>query len=218
MQLYDYYRSSAAYRVRIVLELKGIDAKRVPVDLRADEQSSDAYRSLNAQGLVPALVTPGGALGQSLAIVEYLDELEPEPPLLPGRAFDRARMRALAQTIACDVHPLNNLRVLNYLRGPLGQDEDAVQGWMGNWIRRGFAALESQAPATAYFGGTAPMLADVVLVPQMYNARRFGVDLRDFPALVALDERLRALAAFERASPEAAAARMRAAEPRQVIR
>lgn len=211
MQLYDYYRSSAAFRVRIVLELKGIDAVRVPVDLRTDEQSGAAYRAVNAQGLVPALVTPSGVLGQSLAIVEYLDEVEPEPPLLPARALDRARMRGLAQTIACDVHPLNNLRVLHYLRGPFGQDEDAVQGWMGNWIRRGFAALEGEAPEQAFFGGSAPMLADVVLVPQMYNARRFGLDLRAFPRLVALDERLRALPAFERAAPETAAAQVRTA-------
>ena len=211
MRLYDYYRSSAAYRVRIVLELKGLDAERLSVDLRAGEQVSDAYRSINAQGLVPTLVTPSGVLGQSLAILEYLDELEPEPPLLPARAFDRARMRSLAQTIACDVHPLNNLRVLNYLRGPLGQDDDAVQDWMGHWIRRGFEALERQAPETGCFGGAGPMLADVVLVPQMYNAWRFSVDLDAFPRLVALDARLRALPAFERATPEATVAHDRAA-------
>ncbi len=202
MKLYDYYRSSAAYRVRIVLELKGLDVERVSVDLRAGEQADDAYRSLNPQGLVPALVTSDGVLGQSLAIIEYLDELHPEPPLLPKGPFDRARMRSLAQAIACDVHPLNNLRVLNYLRGPLGQDESSVQGWMGTWMQRGFEAVEYEAPETGFFGGDAPMLADVVLVPQMYNARRFEVDLGAFPRLVALDERLRVLPAFERAAPE----------------
>ena len=202
MKLYDYYRSSASYRVRIVLELKGVDVERVPVDLRAGEQGAADYRALNPQGLVPALVTSDGVLGQSLAIIEYLDERWPEPPLLPERPFDRARMRSLAQTIACDVHPLNNLRVLNYLRGPLGQDESSVQAWMGTWIQRGFEAVECEAPEAGYFGGEGPMLADVVLVPQMYNARRFEVDLTSFPRLVALDARLRALPAFERAAPE----------------
>jgi maleylacetoacetate isomerase len=202
VKLYDYYRSSASYRVRIVLELKGIDVERVPVDLRVGEQGGADYRSLNPQGLVPALVTSDGVLGQSLAIIEYLDERWPEPPLLPKRSFDRARMRSLAQAIACDVHPLNNLRVLNYLRGPLGQDETSVQAWMGTWIQRGFEAVEREAPETGFFGGDAPMLADVVLVPQMYNARRFDVDLTAFPRLVALDARLRALPAFERAAPE----------------
>jgi maleylacetoacetate isomerase len=205
VKLFDYFRSSAAWRVRIVLELKGLDAERVSVDLRTGVQSEDAYRAVNPQGLVPALETRGGTLSQSLAIIEYLDETHPEPPLLPPRPFERAQMRALAQTIACDVHPLNNLRVLNYLRGPLAQDETAVQGWMAHWIQRGFAAMEAQTPDAGFFGGGAPMLADVVLVPQMGNARRFEVDLGAFPRLVALDARLRALAAFARAAPDAVA-------------
>lgn len=205
MKLFDYFRSSAAWRVRIALELKGLAAERESVDLRTGVQSEATYRGVNPQGLVPTLVTPEGTLSQSLAIIEYLDETHPEPPLLPRRAFDRARMRGWAQTIACDVHPLNNLRVLNYLRGPLAQDEASVQRWMAHWIRRGFAAMEAQAPEQGFFGGAAPMLADLVLVPQMGNARRFEVDLADFPRLVDLDLRLRALPAFERAAPEAVA-------------
>lgn len=206
MKLFDYFRSSAAWRVRIALELKGLAVERTPVDLRTGVQGEDAYRAVNPQGLVPALEVPEGTLSQSLAIIEYLDETHPEPPLLPARPFDRARMRALAQTIACDVHPLNNLRVLNYLRGPLARDEDGVRAWMAYWIQRGFAAMEAQTPETGFFGGDAPMLADVVLVPQMGNARRFEVDLSAFPRLVALDARLSALPAFARATPDAVAA------------
>jgi maleylpyruvate isomerase len=152
---------------------------------------------------VPALETGDGVLGQSLAILEYLDEVHPEPPLLPKDPWARARMRALAQTIAADVHPLNNLRVLNYLRGPLGQHEETVEAWIGHWIREGFRALEAQAPARGFLGGDAPMLPDVVLVPQMFNARRFGVDLTPYPRLVAIDARCSALAAFADAAPEA---------------
>ena len=206
MKLYDYYRSSAAYRVRIALELKGLDVARVNVNLGDGEQSEDAYRAINAQGLVPTLETPDGVLGQSLAIIEYLDEMYPQPPLLPKRSFERARMRGLAQTIACDVHPLNNLRVLNYLRGPLGQDESTVEAWIGTWIRRGFEVVERQAPDVDFFGGQTPMLADVVLVPQVFNARRFGVDMDEFPQIAALTERLEALPAFVRAAPETVAA------------
>lgn len=206
MKLYDYYRSSAAWRVRIALGLKGLDAERVPVNLKAGEQGGDAYGRICPQRLVPTLATDDGLLNQSLAIIEYLDETHPEPPLLPRRPFDRARMRALAQTIACDVHPLNNLRVLNYLRGPLGQDESGVGAWIARWIRLGFAALELQAPAQGFLGGAAPMLPDLVLVPQMYNARRFGVALDAFPRLVAIDARCAALPAFAAAAPDALAA------------
>lgn len=205
MKLFDYFRSSAAWRVRISLELKGLEAERVSVDLRTGVQSEGAYRDVNPQGLVPALVTPEGTLTQSLAIIEYLDETHPEPPLLPANAFERARMRALAQTIACDVHPLNNLRVLNELRGPLAQDEDSVRAWIAQWIQRGFAALEAHAPEEGCFGGASPMLPDLVLVPQVYNARRFEVALDAFPRLVAIDARLQALPAFQRAAPDAVA-------------
>lgn len=202
MRLYDYYRSSAAYRVRIALNLKGVRTEQVAVNLVDDEQSGAAYRARNPQGLVPALETGEGVLGQSLAILEYLDETHPAPALLPKRAWDRARMRSLAQTLACDVHPLNNLRVLNYLRGPLGQQQDSVERWIAHWIRHGFRALEAQAPEQGFLGGSQPMLPDVVLVPQMYSARRFGVDLGAFPRLVAIDARCAALPAFAEAAPE----------------
>lgn len=204
MRLYDYFRSSAAYRVRIALALKGLDVERIPVNLAGGEQGEAAYGRINAQHLVPALETDAGVLTQSLAIIEYLDEIHPRPPLLDADPFERARLRGMAQIVACDIHPLNNLRVLNHLRGPLGQDESGVRAWIAHWIRSGFAALEalSEERGGDYLGGATPRLPDLVLVPQMMNARRFEVPVEDFPRLLAIDARCREHPAFAAAAPE----------------
>ena len=202
MKLYTYFRSSAAYRVRIALNLKGLDAEQIPVDLRTGEQQRAPLADVNVQHLVPALVTAQGVLTQSLAIIEYLDEMHPEPPLLPTDPWRRAQARAMAQLIACDIHPLNNLRVLQYLRTQLEQSEDAIQTWYTNWIRAGFIALEQLTPTSGYLASDHPMLADVVLVPQVYNARRYGMDLGEFPRLSAVAERCEGLPAFAAAAPE----------------
>ena len=208
MKLYDYWRSSAAYRVRIALNLKGLDYRSVPVNIApgADEQFGAAYAALNPQMRVPALeLGPGDVVGQSMAIIEYLEEVHPEPALLPGRAQDRLRIRAFADTIACDIHPLNNLSVLSALREDFAADREAVTRWYHGWIEKGFAALEQVAeqldPAPFLFG-EAPTLAEVCLVPQVANARRFSVDLTAYPRLVAADAAARALPAFEAAAPE----------------
>lgn len=209
MKLYTYFRSSAAYRVRIALELKGLTYEAVPVHLLRDggEHRRDDYLARNPQGFVPALEHGGSVLAQSLAIIEYLDELHPEPPLLPAEPLARAQVRSMALAIACDVHPLNNLRVLNYLRARFGAGEDAVGAWIRHWIAEGFRALESQARRCSHDGrhlfGSAVTLADVCLVPQMYNARRFACDLAPYPLLCAVTAHLESLPAFARAAPEA---------------
>lgn len=201
--LYDYWRSSAAYRVRIALNLKGIAYQSVPIDLVAAEQSGADYRALNPQGFVPALGIDGHLLTQSLAIVEYLDAVYPGPSLIPADPLARAGVMAKALVIVADIHPLNNLRVLGVLRGELGQDDAGVQRWYHRWILEGFAALEAQAPEAGLFGGDQPDLVDLCLVPQMANARRFDVPLADFPRLVRIDTALRDLPAFAAAAPEA---------------
>jgi maleylacetoacetate isomerase len=200
--LYDYWRSSAAYRVRIALGLKGIAWRAEPVDLGRGEQGGAAYTALNPQGLVPALAIDGVLLTQSLAIIDYLDRTRPEPLLLPVEPVARAQTMARALTIAADIHPVQNLRVGNYLRSQFGADDAAVQGWSRYWIAQGFAALEAQAPASGLFGGAAPNLADICLVPQMYNARRFELDLAPYPQLVRIDSALREHSAFIAAAPE----------------
>lgn len=204
--LYDYYRSSAAYRVRIALHLKGVDYQSVPVDLATGDQKADSYRVRNPQGFVPMLEHDGVCLTQSLAIMDLLDARWPEPRLVPKDPEGRAHALEMALIIACDVHPLNNLRVLKYLVGPLGQDEAAKLGWIAHWIGEGFAALETHAAKDggAYLGGDAPGIADICLVPQMYNARRFDVPLDAFPHLVAIDARATALPAFVAAHPDRA--------------
>ncbi|EQD41319.1 maleylacetoacetate isomerase [mine drainage metagenome] len=206
MKLYTYYRSSAAYRVRIALNLKGIAYEQVPVDLQAGAQRGAEYLEHNPQGLVPSLEDGGTTLGQSLAIIEYLEERYPEPPLLPGTALDRARVRALALAVACDLHPLNNQRVLKYLRGPLGQNESAVDAWYRHWIAEGFRALERSARHTSdghhLYGGHVT-LADVCLVPQVFNARRFNCDLAPYPTLRSVCAYLETLPAFAGAAPAA---------------
>jgi maleylacetoacetate isomerase len=207
MRLYDYFRSSAAYRVRIALNLKGVvPDERTFVHLRMGSQRAQDYLALNPQGLVPALaLDDGNVLTQSLAIIEYLDETHPEPPLLPADPEERARVRAIALQIACEIHPLNNLRVLNYLIGTLGVSREQKDGWYRYWIDVGFEALEkslSRDPSTGRFShGDAPTLADVCLVPQMANARRFSIDLSPYPTLVRIESACNDLPAFADAAP-----------------
>jgi len=202
--LFDYYRSSASYRVRIALNLKGIDYASVSVNLAEGAQKEAEYRAGNPQGFVPMLEIDGQRITQSLAIIDYLEATRPEPPLLPSDPADAAHVRALALTIACDIHPLNNLRVLKYLTGPLGQEEAARDAWYRHWVSEGFAALEAMAAARAgrFIFGDTPGLADVCLVPQMYNARRFNVPLEDFPLLVRIDAEASRLEAFAAAHPD----------------
>ncbi len=200
--LYDYWRSSAAYRVRIALNIKGLDYKSLPVNLAQGAQSTDDYKAINPQGLVPMLVDSDFSIGQSLAIVEYLDELYPEPALLPITPQSRAHVRAMANIIASDIHPINNLRVLKYLKNTLAADEDAVGEWYRHWIGLGFEALEGMAIGPDYLYAHAPTIADICLVPQMANARRYNTDLTPFPKLLKIDQSLRALPAFEKAAPE----------------
>jgi maleylacetoacetate isomerase len=202
--LHDYFRSSAAYRVRIALNLKGVDYDSRPVNLVEGAQRSEEYRALNPQGLVPTLEIDGLRLTQSLAIIVYLDQKFPEPPLMPGDPADQAHVRAMALSIACDIHPLNNLRVLKYLKGELGQPQEEVDAWYRHWVTEGLAALEatSAARAGAFLFGDTPSLADVCLVPQLYNARRFAVPLEPFPTLVRADANANELEAFARAHPD----------------
>ncbi|MDX2143272.1 MAG: maleylacetoacetate isomerase [Rhodospirillaceae bacterium] len=208
LRLYDYRRSSAAYRVRIALALKGLEYQSLPIHLLKDggEQHAPDYVRVNPQALVPALDADGELFTQSLAMIEYLDEEHPTPALLPGSAADRARVRAMALAVAADIHPIQNLRVLNYLRGPLRQPEDAVQAWARHWIETGLAALAAliaRAPMQGrYCYGDGVTLADVVLAPQMVNARRFGCDLSRLHRLVEIDRALRDLPAFAATSPE----------------
>ena len=202
--LHDYFRSSASYRVRIALRLKGVEHDSVSVDLRAGDQRADDYKARNPQGFVPMLETDGHKLTQSLAIIAYLDSTRPEPPLLPADAADQAHVRAMALLIACDIHPLNNLRVLDYLKTELDQDEPVRNDWYRHWITEGFAALEALAAPRAgrFLFGDSPTVADVCLVPQMYNARRFDVPLDDYPLLVRVDAEANRLDAFAAAHPD----------------
>ncbi len=203
--LHGYYRSSASFRVRIALNLKGVAYTTIPHHLRRGEQNQPDYRRINPQGLVPAMEIDGRTFTQSLAIIEYLDETRPEPPLLPKDAAGRARVRSLAQIIACDVHPIDNLRVLNYLRGPLGQPDEAVARWYNHWIAEGFHALEAALSKSGETGrfchGDTVSLADICLVPQVINAKTYALDLSPFPTLKRIADAALALPAFERALP-----------------
>jgi len=202
--LYDYFRSSAAYRVRIALNLKGVDYESRQVDLRDDEQKGGDYRALNPQGLVPMLEIDGLRLVQSLAIIGYLDMRFPNQPLIPAAAAERTHVVAMAMTVACDIHPLNNLRVLKYLKNELGHSQDEIDAWYVHWLNEGLPALEAMAAPKAgkFLFGDAPTGADVCLVPQLYNARRFNVPLDDYPTLLRADENANALEPFAAAHPD----------------
>jgi maleylacetoacetate isomerase len=206
--LYDYFRSSASYRVRIALNLKGVDHESVPIDLLTGAQKEAGYRGRNPQGFVPMLEVDGISITQSLAIIDYLEATRPEPRLIPADPAARAHVLAMALTIACDIHPLNNLRVLKYLSGPLGQPEAVRDAWYAHWVREGLAALEAMAAGRAgdYLFGDEPTLADICLVPQLYNARRFSVALDDLPTLRRADETANRLEAFAAAHPDVIAA------------
>ena len=207
MKLYTYFRSSAAYRVRIALNLKGLDYEAVPVHLlrNGGEQLAEAYRAVNPSALLPALDDDGALLSQSLAIIEYLDETRPQQPLLPADALGRARVRALAQTVACDIHPLANLRVLKYLKGPLGLSEEVKLQWVVHWVSEGMAMLEAHLTRDPHTGrfchGDTPGLADCCLVPQVFNAQRFDIDMAAYPTVMRIHANCAALPAFVQAHP-----------------
>ena len=205
MKLYSYFRSSAAYRVRIALNIKGIAYETVPVHLIKDggHNKRPEFRAVNPQMRVPALVTPAGdVLIQSLAIIEYLEETHPEPALLPKDPIARARVRALADLIACDIHPLNNTSPLRYLKNSMGQEQSAIDAWYHHWIVTGFEAIEELLTPGPYACGNAVTLADLCLVPQINNARRLKVPLERFPKIVGVDSACLKLTAFDRARPE----------------
>ncbi len=208
MKLYTYFRSSAAYRVRAALNLKGLSAEMAPLHLLrgGGEHLQAAYRAINPQALVPALEDDGRLLTQSLAIIEYLDEVHRDGmPLLPADAAGRARVRALSMMIACDIHPLANLRVLRYLVGPMGLSEEVKNAWISHWVTEGLAALEAQLAGSKDTGvfchGDVPTMADCCLVPQAFNARRVNVDMTPYPTIVRIDAACMKLPAFEQAHP-----------------
>lgn len=200
--LYDYYRSSAAYRVRIGLNLKGVAYDSVDVSLLNGDQRSPEHLARNPQGFVPVLDVGEGVLTQSLAILDYLDAKHPEPRFVPADPLARSRTLAMALTVACDIHPLNNLRVLNYLKRELSIEEQARNDWYRHWVVQGFDALEQMAGEGPFLGGDAPDMADICLVPQLFNARRFEVDLTPYPKLVAADAAAQKLEAFAAAHPD----------------
>ena len=202
--LYDYFRSSASYRVRIALNLKGLDYEQRPINLAEGAQKAGDYRALNPQGFVPMLEIDGHRLTQSLSIIVYLDQKYRDPPLMPADPADGAHVRSLALMVACDIHPLNNLRVLKYLKGTLQLSEEAKDLWYRHWVEEGLAALEEMARPRAgtFLFGDQPTIADVCLVPQLYNARRFSVLLDDYPTLRRADETASAHAAFAAAHPD----------------
>ena len=206
MKLYSYFRSSAAFRVRIALNLKKLDYENAAIHLRRNDQTKPDYRAVNPQGLVPTLDDGGRTLIQSLAIIEYLDEVYPDPPLLPSHPAERARVRALAEIVACDIHPINNLRVLRYLTHSLDHDETAIATWYNHWIDAGFQALERLLvgdPRTGTFcHGEAPGIADIALVPQVVNAERYRLALAPYPTIARIHQSCMALESFATAHPD----------------
>ncbi len=205
MKLYSYFRSSAAYRVRIALNLKGLDWETIPVNLLKGEESASPYRAVNPQGVVPSLEDGGRILTQSMAIIEYLEEKYPEPALLSDDLLQRAKIRAIANIIACDIHPLNNSKILKYLVSELSVTEEQKLAWYGLWVQEGFQAIETLIRENAngrYCFGDAPTLADVTLIPQVYNANRFKVDLTEFPLIRGINDHCLSLPAFAAAVPE----------------
>jgi maleylacetoacetate isomerase len=206
LKLYGYFRSSAAFRVRIALNLKKLDYENAAIHLRRNDQTTPDYLAVNPQGLVPTLDDGGRTLIQSLAIIEYLDETYPDPPLLPIHPADRARVRALAEIVACDIHPINNLRVLRYLTHSLGHGETAIATWYNHWIDAGFRALErllAGDPRTgAFCHGDRPGIADIALVPQVVNAERYPLDLALYPTIARIRQSCMALEAFAAAHPD----------------
>ena len=206
MKLYNYFRSSASFRVRIALQLKGLNYDYVPVHIAKGDHKKEAYSAVSADLLVPMLETGDERLSQSMAIIEYLDETHPAPPLLPADALGRARVRALAQSVACEIHPLNNLRVLKYLVRELKVDEEAKNAWYRHWCREGLEAFErqlAQQPASTFCYGDSPTLADCCLVPQIFNAGRFNVNFDGLSRTMAAYEACMALEAFQKAQPSA---------------
>jgi maleylacetoacetate isomerase/maleylpyruvate isomerase len=201
VKLYTYFRSSAAYRVRIALNLKGVSYETVPVNLLKGEQREAGYKTLNPQMRVPSLDIGGTTLIQSPAILEYIDEVYPEPPLLPRGAVNRAKVRAIASLIACDIHPLNNSGTLAYLKNRLGHDQAAADEWYAHWVREGFDAIEALLERGPYAFGSKVTLADVYLVPQVFNARRFNVPLEAYPKIAAVEAACAELKAFQDAAP-----------------
>ncbi|MGE0115053.1 MAG: maleylacetoacetate isomerase [Steroidobacteraceae bacterium] len=205
MKLYNFFRSGTSHRLRIALRLKGLECEYVPVDLRTEQHLSAEFKALNPQGLVPALMHNGKTLIQSPAIIEWLEERHPAPPLLPSDPDDRARVRALAAIVGCDIHPINNRRILEYLRHQLHCDEAAINAWCGTWISAGFDAIEALLTADTRRGdfcfGSSPTLADVYLVPQVESARRFKVNLAQWPKISAIDAACAKLDAFRLAAP-----------------
>jgi maleylacetoacetate isomerase len=205
VKLYTYFRSSAAYRVRIALNLKGLSYETAAVHLTKDggRQHRAEFHAINPQERVPALVlSSGDVLTQSLAIIEYLDEIEPEPPFLPAEALARAKVRALAQVVACDIHPLNNLITLQYLKRTLKHEQAEIDSWYHHWVIEGFKTLEAMIEPSPYACGAHVTLADICLVPQVFNARRLKVPLDRFPKIVAVEQACLELPAFDRARPE----------------
>lgn len=202
MELHGYFRSSASYRVRIGLNLKGLNYEYKAVNLLKNEQRADEYTRLNPQGLVPALVDDGQVLTQSLAILEWLDETHPEPALLPSTPIERARIRALAYGIASDIQPIQNLRILRYLQSEYGLSDEQKVGWIRHWIHEGFAALENQLEPAPFAAGDRPGLFECCLMPQVYSAERFGMDIAEYPAIHRIMLACNEIPAFIEARPE----------------
>lgn len=205
MELYNYFRSSASYRVRIAMALKGLDFDYKPVHLAKNEQFNESYAAVSASRLVPLLKDGDALVTQSMAIIEYLDETHPEPPLLPSKPIDRAYVRSIVQQLACEIHPLNNLRVLKYLKRTVGVNDEVKDAWYHHWISSGFAALEEYLVADGRAGklcfGDTPTIADICLVPQVFNASRFNVDMSPYPTIRRICEHANTLDAFARAEP-----------------